>query len=129
MGCGSSSAADNGEKFGAEAEFEGASRRILDKKTGKGDGKLSEKPEEDFFETVAAEGESFMAVCPWKGQIEEPEIHNDNNPTKPDCEYVIHHAYGYKCQDARQNCYYNADGNVCYPTAALGVVLDQKKNS
>lgn len=70
-----------------------------------------------------------MAVCPWKGQIEEPESHEPVNPAKPECEYQLHHAYGYKCQDARQNCYYNADGNVCYPTAALGIVLDQDSNT
>ena len=42
----------------------------MDKKTGTAGGQLREKPEEDFFEAVAAEGESFMAVCPWKGQIQ-----------------------------------------------------------
>lgn len=67
MGCGSSSAADNGEKFGADQDFEGEGRRVLDKKTGCGGGKLVEKPDEDFFDAVDAEGESFMAVCPWKG--------------------------------------------------------------
>lgn len=70
-----------------------------------------------------------MAVCPWKGQITEPTSHNPNNPAKPDCEYVLHHAYGYRSADSRQNVYYNNDKQAVYMTAALGVVLNHEANT
>jgi hypothetical protein len=38
---------------------------------------------DDFFETVKAEGESFMASKPWKGQVIEPSNHLPLNPSKP----------------------------------------------
>jgi hypothetical protein len=79
-------------------------------------------PDEDFFDAVEAEGESFMAVCPWKGQIEEPEHHNPVDMSKPEVEYKIDWVYGYKCQDARQNVFMNAKGGIVYPSASLGIV-------
>jgi WD40 repeat protein len=33
-------------------------------------------------------------------------------------------AFGYRCEDSRQNAYFNADGKIVYMTAALGVILD-----
>jgi hypothetical protein len=97
MGCGSSSSAGDAVKTGVEADFEDGTRKVLNKKTGEAGGQLREMPEEDFFEAVAAEGESFMAVCPWKGQIEEPSDHNPVIISKPEIEYKIEWVYGYKC--------------------------------
>jgi len=37
--------------------------------------------------------------------------------------------YGYRCEDSRQNVYFNPDGNIVYMTACLGVILDKAENT
>jgi hypothetical protein len=127
MGCETSSSANvtSSEKVN-DVEFYENQRIVLNKKTGEAGGELKEKPEEDFFEAVAAEGESFMAVCPWKGQIEEPEAHNPVVISKPEVEYEIDWVYGYKCQSARQNVFLASSG-IVYPAAALCVMTKGEK--
>lgn len=34
--------------------------------------------------------------------------------------------YGYRSEEARMNCQFNAEGKAVYPTAAIGVVFDYK---
>jgi hypothetical protein len=46
------------------------------------------------------------------------------NPSMPEQEWQIEHAYGYRTHDANQNCRYTADGKIVYMTAALGVIMD-----
>jgi hypothetical protein len=122
MGCGSSSSSTVTESAGGSDEFNENARLVRNKKTGEAGGQLQEKPDEDFFEAVAAEGESFMAVCPWKGQIEEPDNHNPVVISKPDVEYQIDWVYGYKCQSARQNVFYSDQGDYVYPAASIGII-------
>jgi hypothetical protein len=43
--------------------------------------------------------------------------------------YNLHYVYGYRCEDSRQNLYFNSEGNVVYMTAALGVILDCGSNT
>lgn len=70
-----------------------------------------------------------MAVKPWKGQIAEPDEHPPVDSSKPDTTYALEYVYGYRCQDSRQNVYYNPAGNVGYITACLGVILDKGSNT
>lgn len=76
----------------------------IDKKTGKvvscDQGKDDDGPQDDFFEVEEAQGEQFMAVRPWIGQIEEPAQHNENDPSPPDCSYELEYVYGYRCEDS-----------------------------
>ena len=91
-----------------------------------------EKPETDFFEFEAeeqVEGEQFMAVKPWIGAIKTPDPEQEVNKDVPDETYMIEHVYGYRCEDSRQNVFYNPDDNVVYPTACLGVILDKEANT
>ena len=37
--------------------------------------------------------------------------------------------YGYRAEDSKMNCFFNKNGNACNFTAALGVILDQDKNT
>jgi len=76
-----------------------------------------------------ATGEQFGAVKPWIGQIKEPTNHPPVNKAKPDEKYALEYCYGYRCQDTRQNVYYNADGNAVYFSAALGIILDKASNT
>ena len=84
--------------------------------------------EDDAFEVEEATGEQFMAIRPWVGQIAEPANHNPINNDKPDVTYKLEYVYGYRSADSRQNVHYNCEGNACYMTAALGVILDPIEN-
>jgi hypothetical protein len=70
-----------------------------------------------------------MAVKPWIGAVKEPDNHPEVNKDMPDEGYSLEYAYGYRCSDSRQNVYFNADGQVTYMTACLGVILDQESNT
>lgn len=70
-----------------------------------------------------------MAVKPWIGAIREPSDHNPADPSAPEVSYTLDYVYGYRCEDSRQNVYFNAAGQAVYMTAALGVILDQASNT
>ena len=91
-------------------------------------------PEDDFFfaeEDVELDVQEFLAVKPWLGAIKMPDKYEgvDINKSKPEGTYALEYVYGYRCQDSRQNVYYNADGNIVYMTASLGVILDKASNT
>ena len=133
MGCGSSNASAPG-KFSDDPDMaEEGVRMRYDKKTGQAisgsAGKDDDGREDDFFEVEEAEGEQFMAVRPWIGQIEEPDNHNEINNERPDETYELEYVYGYRCADSRQNLYFNKQEQAVYMTAALGVILDVPSNT
>ena len=133
MGCGSSTASAPG-KFNDDADMgDDGMRMRYDKKSGKAVacdvGKDDDGPEDDFFEVNEEEGEQFMSVRPWLGQIEEPENHNPVNNERPDESYALEYVYGYRCADSKQNVYFNNQGQAVYMTAALGVILDPASNT
>jgi microtubule-associated protein-like 6 len=116
-----------GSEFDADAQ-----RCYYDKQTGEEQwndgGKDEDGPLDDFFEVEDAEGDQFMAVRPWIGQVAEPDNHNEVNTEQPDTTYTLQYVYGYRSEDSRQNVYFNNAGKVTYMTAALGVILDQDSN-
>ncbi len=57
------------------------------------------------------------------------DIDNPADPSPPDVSYSLEYVYGYRCEDSRQNVYFNANGQAVYMTAALGVILDQSSNT
>jgi len=137
--CASGEAGDSGtwdhgdDTFNEDAERK-RTREDKDGNTVEADpGDDDARPEDDFFDVDDAEeveeGKEFLAVKPWKGQIAEPESHPEADRSAPEVEYRLEYAYGYRCQDSRQNVYYNADGNVAYMTACLGVILNKADNT
>ena len=66
----------------------------------------------------------FLAVKPWIGAVKEPDDHPPVNKSPPDEVYELEYVYGYRCEDSRQNVYYNPEGKIVYMTACLGVILD-----
>lgn len=115
--------------FVMEADWK---RTQFDKKTGQVVDAQDprERPEGDLFEAVdAGAGEQFMATKPWKGAIKEPSSHNPPNPSPPDVRYDLEYVYGYRCEDSRQNLYFNQNGEAVYMTAALGVILNKDTNT
>jgi|LauGreDrversion4_2_1035121.scaffolds.fasta_scaffold136974_1 hypothetical protein len=130
MGCASSTDASvvdgyhDDNAFAQEADY---SRATFDKESGevRDVEEPVDKPEGDIFDAVeAGSGEQFMAVKPWIGAIAEPTNHNPPNPSPPSVSYTLDYVYGYRCEDSRQNVFFNANGNAVYMTAALGVILD-----
>ena len=126
MGCGTSTDASSPGGYDDDQEFTMEANR---KKEGGSSNKNRDDQEEDFFEVEEAEGEQFMAVRPWIGQVEEPDNHNEVNPEKPDASYSLHYVYGYRSADSRQNVHFNSEGNATYMTAALGVILNHGDNT
>ena len=138
MGCGSSSATGGAQAPGAFREdpdlaMDGAACKF-DKKTGQSkmcddNGRDDDCKGDDFFEVEEAQGEQFMAVRPWIGQITEPTNHNPENNERPDETYALEYVYGYRCADSKQNVYWNCNNEAVYMTAALGVILDPASNT
>ena len=129
--CGSTEdAAENWDPV--EREIDGERVRT-NKATGEAMGDDDGRPESDFFEFEAEEvkeGQEFLSVKPWKAVEKiEPDNHPEVDKSKPDTTYALEYAYGYRCQDSRMSVYYNPDGNICYMTAALGVILDKTNNT
>jgi len=115
--------AENGR---SRSRFDKASNQVVD----------GAEPREDIpdgaglFEQVdAGTGDQFMAVKPWIGAVKEPSSHPPPNPSPPDARYGLEYVYGYRCEDSRQNVYFNSKGEAVYMTAALGVILDSNSNT
>ena len=91
------------------------------------------QPEDNFFEfdeeIPEDEIKNFMAVKPWIGAVKEPDNHPEVDSSQPAQTLCLEYVYGYRCQDSRQNVYFNPDGNICYMTACLGVILDKEANT
>ncbi len=135
MGCASSAEASVANGFNDDKNFQleaDYSRSTFDKSTNAvvDIEEPKDKPEGDIFASVdAGGGEEFMAVKPWIGAIAEPSNHNPADPSPPDVSYSLDYVYGYRCEDSRQNVYFNAQGQAVYMTAAIGVILDQSSNT
>jgi microtubule-associated protein-like 6 len=97
--------------------------------SSEGGGEVEGGGEMELFQEEEAVGDAFMAVKPWIGAIAEPTEHPDENPDPPDEEYKLEYVFGYRAEDSRNNLYYNADGNVVYMTACLGVILNKEDNT
>ena len=132
MGACSSGEATSAEGYAEEPEgFNDNRRMTFDKKTDEVIEHEIDKdrPTDDFFdfdEEVEEEAvtKEFLAVKPWIGAVREPDNHPEVNKSPPDEEYELEYVYGYRCEDSRQNVYYNPDGKIVYMTACLGVILD-----
>lgn len=137
MGPCQSGEASEAEGWPSEPEGFGEGRRVtVDKKTDEVIERPldADRPDDDFFdfdeevqETVATK--EFLAVKPWIGAIAEPDDHPPVNKEPPDEQYELEYVYGYRCEDSRQNVYYNPDGKIVYMTACLGIILDQETNT
>jgi len=71
-----------------------------------------------------------MAVKPWKGAMKEPS--NFKAPTKPHkrpkADLKLEYVYGYRSKDMKNNVRFLENGNIAYPAAALGIVMNIEKN-
>lgn len=74
-----------------------------------------------------------MAVKPWMGAMKAPTDFDKDAYTKPgrapQANLELEYCYGYRAKDCRNNLRYLKDGKIIYHAAALGIVLDIKKNT
>lgn len=73
------------------------------------------------------DGDEFMAVKPWIGQMKEPK--GFKKPPKgasdaPNIELELEWVHGYRAHDCKNNLAYTADGGIAYHAAGLGIVYD-----
>ena len=88
-----------------------------------------EKPA-NHYSLYETHSQNFMAVKPWLGAIVEPSNPPTVDQSPPEQNLHLKHVYGYRASDSRQNCYYTAQNHeIVYMTAALGIILDTKKNT
>ena len=85
--------------------------------------------EVNLFEEEKAEGLGFLNVKPWIGTVVEPSDHPAPDRSPPDVDYKLEYVFGYRAEDTRNNVFYNAEGNVAYFTACLGVILNKEDNT
>lgn len=84
-----------------------------------------DKEFEDMFQIEdAADGDESLSVQPWKGAIVEPARHPQPVKTDPKQTYEIEFVYGVESTDSRKHLGFNANGQLVYMAAAIGIVLD-----
>jgi microtubule-associated protein-like 6 len=71
------------------------------------------------------EGDEFMAVKPWLGQMKEPTDFrkppkNQNMP--PTCQIDLEWVHGYRARDCKNNIAYLSNGNAIWNAAGLAVI-------
>ncbi|RHY31148.1 hypothetical protein DYB25_005922 [Aphanomyces astaci] len=74
-------------------------------------------------------GDEFMAVKPWIGAIAAPSNPPKENPREPELTMRLEWVFGYQTELSRNNLRYNADGQIVYHAAAVGIVYDRDTNT
>ncbi|OQS03517.1 microtubule-associated protein, partial [Thraustotheca clavata] len=74
-------------------------------------------------------GDEFMAVKPWEGAIISPSKAPPIDASAPTVELTLDWIFGYSAQNAyaRNNLRYLQSGEICYPAASVGVVMNTKE--
>eukprot|EP00742_Colponemidia_sp_Colp-10_P006323 GILJ01006777.1.p1 GENE.GILJ01006777.1~~GILJ01006777.1.p1 ORF type:complete len:2262 (-),score=409.36 GILJ01006777.1:195-6980(-) len=90
--------------------------------------RIGEDEDRTFEMEEDGEGDEFLAVKPWLGQMQASTPGDWKKPAKqdspPDANLDLVFVHGYRCADARNNLKYTASGDIVYTTAALGIVMN-----
>jgi len=94
---------------------------------------LEDQEDDSLFAVEdVGEGDQAMATKPWKGVIDnsQPDDYEPNRMDKeiPDASLELEYVYGYRCHDARNNLRYINGDQFVWHTAALGIVMDPRRN-
>jgi len=73
--------------------------------------------------------EKFQAVKPWLGSIVAPTNHPEQDVAAPATDLELDYVHGYRSQDATNNLFYNAAGDVVYSSAAIGIIYNSVTHS
>ena len=114
-------------------------RYILDKQAqdegnmggfGEEEDEVTEKEHDLFQEEIAEAGDQFMAVKPFKGEVEHsvPSWYKPNKRDNelPNGNLALKWVHGFRCFDMTNGARYGKKNEVVFVQAALGVVLDVK---
>jgi WD40 repeat protein/Ca2+-binding EF-hand superfamily protein len=87
-----------------------------------------------FKEMDDDDGNEFMAIKPWKGDLAASTPSNfvpkKGQEDPPEGALTIAYVHGYRCFDARETAKLGSDGlHVVFATASLGVLLDVRTNA
>ncbi|ETP32383.1 hypothetical protein F442_18894 [Phytophthora nicotianae P10297] len=82
----------------------------------------SAESEDEPFDDAA--GDEFMAVKPWIGAIVAPTNAATPNSREPDLNVELEWVFGYQSELSQQNLVYNAQDEIVYHTAAVGIIYD-----
>ncbi|RLN68841.1 hypothetical protein BBJ28_00002720 [Nothophytophthora sp. Chile5] len=88
----------------------------------------SAESEEDPDTYEESAGDEFMAVKPWIGAIVAPTNAATPNSREPELNVELEWVYGYQSELAQQNLAYNAQDEIVYHTAAVGIIYDAKSH-
>ena len=80
------------------------------------------------FETVG-EGDQFLAVKPWLGEMKAstPKYPVPKSHSKaPESTLTLERVHGYRGYDSRNNLKFTSNGNIVFPAAGIAVVMDSK---
>lgn len=69
--------------------------------------------------------DKFMAVKPWAGNAVPPSSPPAPSTATPDDDLTLEWVHGYAGQSSHSNVRYNANGEIVYPAASIGVTLDK----
>jgi len=69
------------------------------------------------------------ALKPWAETVVPPSFKVPQNNNTPDSSLQLDYIYGYRSQDCRHNLKYTNKGEICYPAACVGVVLNKEGRS
>jgi len=89
-------------------------------------------PDDPFQMEDVGEGDEFMAVKPWMGQMKEPSDFRKppkNQNVEPAITMDLQWVHGYRARDCKNNIAYLKDGNIAWNAAGLGVVYDPTEHS
>jgi hypothetical protein len=72
-------------------------------------------------------GDEFMAVKPWLGTVlnTAPSVLPRIDASAPDVALELEWVHGYRSEDSRNNLRYNADGEIVYVAAGVGICYQQ----
>ena len=76
-----------------------------------------------------AQVDELDIVRPWVGSIVEPEQPPPHDQLKPSVDLYLEHVYGYNAQTCRNNIFYNANLEIVYPVATIGVIYQKNTHS
>jgi WD40 repeat protein len=84
---------------------------------------------DDDFEAEEVKGEETAVAAYNEALIVPPSNPPKLNSNAPKANYKPNYVYGYRGYDSRQNLFFNKEGKLVYPLAALGIIMDPKTNT